>query len=126
MEMARHAAFTNLNLGGTPRNQHNFDRTRTGIVSNMYPDTVGPGVIPSTPIVLVGRMDTIPMTRPPTKAAQAGDGAKEIYDRYITTTNQDTSPDSLIPVVYQLRLEKIARSYRNLKAEGIASTQPEH
>ena len=86
----------------------------------MHPDTVGPGVTPSTPIVQVGRIDTIPMTRPLTKAAQAGDGAKEIYDRYITTTNQDTSPDSLIPVVYQLRLEKIARSCRNLEAEVTA------
>ena len=86
----------------------------------MYPDTVGPGVIPSTPIVQVGRMDTIPTTRLPTKAAQAGDRAKEIYDRYIMTTNQDTSPDSLIPVVYQLRLEKIARSCRILEAEVTA------
>ena len=43
--------------------------------------------------------------------------ANEIYNRYIEETNQNTAPEALIPVVYQLRLEKIARSCKNLEAE---------
>ena len=54
MEMARYAGFANLNLGGMPRNQYILDRTRPGVVANMYPDTTGPGVTPSTPIVQEG------------------------------------------------------------------------
>ena len=120
-DMAQDAAFANLNLGGTHGNQHSFDRARTGIASNMYPDTVGTGATPRIPIAQGGRIDTItPIARPPTPATQALNGTEEIYNRYITTMNQDTSPDSLIPVVYQLRLEKIARSCRNLETEVIA------
>ena len=115
MEMAQFAAFANLSLGGASRNPYILDQTRPGIAANMYPETAGPEFVPSTPVVQIGRMNTIPLMKPSTKTAQAGN--REIYDRYIATTNQDTSPDSLIPVVYQLRLEKIARSYRNLEAK---------
>ena len=42
MEMAQYAAFANLNLGGTSRNQYILDKTRPGVAANMYPDTAGP------------------------------------------------------------------------------------
>ena len=32
-------------------------------------------------------------------------------------TNQDTSSDFFIPVLYQLRLEKLTRNYRSLEAK---------
>ena len=115
MEMDQFVAFANLNLGGTSRNPYILDKTRPGIAANMYPETAGPEFVPSTPFAQIGRMNTMPLTKPSTKTVQAG--KREIYDRYIEKTNQDTSPDSLIPVVYRLRLEKIARSCRNLEAE---------
>ena len=57
----------------------------------------------------------MPLARPSIKTTQARE--KEIYDKYIEKINQDTAPEALIPVVYRLRLEKIARGYRSLKAE---------
>ena len=39
MDMAQ---FTNLNLGGAPKNPFILDRTYQGIAANMYLDTAGP------------------------------------------------------------------------------------
>ena len=57
---------------------------------------------------------------PPTPAKQAQDRAGEIYNRYLVATKQDTSLGPLIPVVYRLRLEKIARNCHKLETEVLA------
>ena len=107
--------FTDLNLGGAPRNPFILDRTYQGIATNMYPEATRPDFVPNTPVETTGRADAMPLARPSTKIIQARE--KEIYDKYIEKTNQDTALEDLIPVVYQLRLEKIARSCKNLEAE---------
>ena len=81
----------------------------------MYPEATRPDFVPNTPVETTGRADAMPLARPSTKTMQARE--KKIYDRYIEETNQDTAPEALIPVVYQLRLEKIARSCKNLETE---------
>ena len=86
MDMAQ---FANLNLRGASRNPFILDKTRPVIAANKYPETVGPEFVPSTPVVQIGRMNTIPLTKPSTKTAQAGN--REIYDRYITTGLQAES-----------------------------------
>ena len=112
MDMAQ---LTNLNLGGAPKNPFILDRTYQGIATNMYPEATRPDFVPNIPVETTGRMNAMPLAKPSTKITQAGE--KEIYDRYIEKTNQDTAPEALIPMVYRLRLEKIARSCKNLEAE---------
>ena len=109
------AQLTDLGLGMVPRDPFTLNRTQQGIANNMYPDMTGPSCIPDTLVKATEKAGATPLTRPPTKTVRAK--VSEIYDRYIEETNQDTAPEALIPMAYQLRLEKIARSCKNLEAE---------
>ena len=87
----------------------------------MYPDPVGIRTTPRAPVTQgVGAGTASPAMGPPSPARQTQDRTGEIYNRYLAATKQDTSLDSLIPVMYRLRLEKIARKCHKLEIEVLA------
>ena len=80
MDMAQ---FTDLNLGGVPRNPFTLDMAYQGIATHMYPEATKPDFGLNTPVEATGGADAMPLAKPSTKITQAR--KKEIYDKYIET-----------------------------------------